>query len=697
MKEIFSKSRWIWLSESKVNQYADFFTEFFCMSDRVILRISADTNYALYINGRFIYSGQYPDYPNYKIYDEIPIGEYCCIGKNILAILGWSAGEDSSTYRKEQAGVLFEIVCGETILAYSGEHIFVREDRCYRSGDVEKISPQIGFSFLYDATREDHWINGGGEGFSYSLVVQKNCKMYPRPDARLQYKKDYRAVLHSQGEVLYKGKAETAAQTVSEVFLRYKALDKMGNAFEENPLLPFEGGWRLKSTSDGLYAVADMGEEVSGYVCLDIEVADDTEIIVAFGEHLLDSRVRSYIDGRNFAFTYRACKGRNVWCGNLRRLGLRYIQIYCECKEVVLYDCRVLRTEREVRQQSVDIRDGLFRCIFENGVRTLKNCMHEHYEDCPWREQSLYGMDSRNQMLFGYYVFHNDGYAQSNLRLMAEGLRDDGLLDLCFPARIGVTIPSFSLYYVFALAENYRHTGNSGFAEKIFPVAQKIMESFERRRDQLGLIPVFSETGYWNFYEWKEGLDGGLIFRDKELPLRYDCCLNLLYLYAIQQMSWLCNSLGKQDIYGGKAAELKSAVIKTFYDSGRQAFAAENERGIKRIYAQLPQALALMTECFSEAEQSLILCLTERRDLITLSLSNKVWAYDALLQKDRRKYLGFVLEDMKRIFGAMVLCGDTTLYETESGPNDFYRAGSLCHGWSAVPCYILKRYAEGVI
>ena len=66
--------------------------------------------------------------------------------------------------------------------------------------------------------------------------------------------------------------------------------------------------------------------------------------------------------------------------------------------------------------------------------------MHEHYEDCPWREQALYAMDSRNQMLCGYYVFQNKEFAASSLRLLALGQREDGLLELCAPARVGVTL-----------------------------------------------------------------------------------------------------------------------------------------------------------------------------------------------------------------------------------------------------------------
>ena len=692
MNKVFSLSKWIWLSETKVNQYADFVTTFVLDKEDAVLRISADTNYALYLNGKFVYAGQYPDYPHYKIYDEFSVGKDCRAGENVLAVLAWSAGEDSSTYRRETAGLLFEIVSGGEVIASSGEQVLAREDPCYRSGEVEKVTSQLGFSFHYDATREDDWKIGKLSGFVPAVAVEKKCRMFPRPIERLISFPAQGAVLCSQGDALFGTPAKTAAQTASELFLRHVPLDRMGNVFSAAPHLPCAQGWKIEGQS-GVYALVDMGEEASGFVCLDFEIDRDAEIIVAFGEHLHDLRVRSYIDGRNFAFTYRAHRGRNRWCGNLRRLGLRYLQICSPCG-IVLYDCGVRQVRYPVTLRGGWIEDGLYRAIDENGIRTLQNCMHEHYEDCPWREQALYAMDSRNQMLFGYYVFEKNSYAQANLRLMAAGLRKDGLLELCFPARVAITIPAFSLYFVYAVAENYFHTGDAAFLQEMFPTAEKIMAGFQDRMDANGLIPIFVQAPYWNFYEWKEGLDGGEVHRDKAVALRYDSCLNFLYLYALQQMQKLCGALGVQDVYGGQIPALKQALVQNFYDEERGIFAAVSEQGKKSVYAQLPQALALATDCCPKGKEMLIACLTDGQDLVALSLSNKIWAYEALIKEEQ---LDYVLKDIEKTFGPMVLCGDKTLYETEGGANDFHYAGSLCHGWSAVPCYIFRRYAKEIV
>ena len=76
-----------------------------------------------------------------------------------------------------------------------------------------------------------------------------------------------------------------------------------------------------------------------------------------------------------------------------------------------------------------------------------------------------------------------------------------------------------------------------------------------------------------------------------------------------------------------------------------------------------------------------------------ITLSYTVYKYDALLAFDY-KYARYVYDDIIAKWGKMVFGGATTFWETEAGADDFDGAGSLCHGWSAVPMYILERYGK---
>lgn len=102
----------------------------------------------------------------------------------------------------------------------------------------------------------------------------------------------------------------------------------------------------------------------------------------------------------------------------------------------------------EIRDISLQIGFDSHAAVQDVSVNTLKKCMHEHYEDCPWREQAMYALDSRNQMLCGYYAFKGQDFQKENLLFIAKGQREDGLLSLCFPTGIDIPIPFFSLVYI---------------------------------------------------------------------------------------------------------------------------------------------------------------------------------------------------------------------------------------------------------
>ena len=57
----------------------------------------------------------------------------------------------------------------------------------------------------------------------------------------------------------------------------------------------------------------------------------------------------------------------------------------------------------------------------------------------------------------------------------------------------------------------------------------------------------------------------------------------------------------------------------------------------------------------------------------------------------KKKNYSFILDEIADIWGGMLRNGATTFFETEKGASDFAYAGSLCHGWSAVPVYVYRK------
>ena len=69
----------------------------------------------------------------------------------------------------------------------------------------------------------------------------------------------------------------------------------------------------------------------------------------------------------------------------------------------------------------------------------------------------------------------------------------------------------------------------------------------------------------------------------------------------------------------------------------------------------------------------------------------KCFTYDALLKTNETKYRETVLFDIYANYGKMLDEGATATWETIDGAAAFGNAGSLCHGWSAIPAYYFRK------
>ena len=167
-----------------------------------------------------------------------------------------------------------------------------------------------------------------------------------------------------------------------------------------------------------------------------------------------------------------------------RRIAGRYMEAHCKQPIEVQY-IGLRPVDYPVAEILVSAGDAELQKRYDTAVYTLRCCMHEHYEDCPWREQALYIMDSRNQMLCGYYAFEdgNQAYARHNLELISKSLRPDGLLAICAPSGKDVPIPLFSLVYVLQVYEYIWHTCDGSVLDEVGATVDAIMRTFASRAE----------------------------------------------------------------------------------------------------------------------------------------------------------------------------------------------------------------------
>ena len=99
-------AEWIWHSGEPVwNETVDFLTEFTVHEPSACrIFVSANSHYALYLNDHFTANDQFPDYEQWKAYDELPLAGLVHAGRNTLCLSAYWQGDESLTYRPFPAG-----------------------------------------------------------------------------------------------------------------------------------------------------------------------------------------------------------------------------------------------------------------------------------------------------------------------------------------------------------------------------------------------------------------------------------------------------------------------------------------------------------------------------------------------------------------------------------------------------------------
>lgn len=662
---MFTGAKWIWTQEENKNQYIEIRCGFELAGDisAAKLAVSADNEYFAYINGAYAGGGQYDDFPMNKSYNTHDVEAIVKQGANELVIRAYHQGEPTYQYIPGPAGVIFALTAGENRVV-SGENCQARPYTAYESGHMEKVSNQLGYTFHVDLTAAE------AEWESVRIADDRAATtLYPRPIKDLVTGEPVPANEVYTGVYALRG-GDTPAKKMQEAFIA--------------PIKAADG-------ADGRVMIFDLGRETAGLVRIEVSCASGCEILVGYGEHLDDGRVRSWVGNRNFGFSVKAKAGDNSFTHLFRRISGRYLQAFFP------FDAEIKQLTIIPVDYPVDVRGGfkgvdrLMNKVYDTSVRTLRLCMHEHYEDTPWREQGLYAMDSRNQALCGYTAFGESDFPLACLKLMAEGIRPDGLLDICAPAADRITIPSFSLGWIISLHDFALYTGRVEEAGALLPAAQKLLGFFRSRIGNDGLIETPTDKQYWNFYEWAPGIDDGWEYggdyvnkgdrRDAPLCLFYAIALG----FAADVAQWSGNDDMAAALRDEKAAML-DAVEKAFWDEKAGLYLTYT--ATQPHYCQLVQSLALIAGAADgERAKKLRKAIAEKDErLVPATLSYLLFVYEALLGDD--EFRAAAVEDARELWGSMTLRGATSFWETIDGADAFADAGSLCHGWSAVPTWL---------
>ena len=615
-------AKWIWTEkEYTENCYGEFLCEFNCNGEKTELEVSADTDYAVFVNGEFFYGGQFADFPWYKVSDTLDITKAVKNGKNAVKIAVRYGGDLNFTNYIGRPAVRFAVKVGGKTVAVSDKNTPSRELPYFVPAEKQYITWQIGYSFHIDLSRAERKYTPSAE------VGEIAEKLVARPAKLLKF------------------------------------------------LPPVFG----KPLENGVY---DLGAETVGFPFISGVIPKGETVTVSFGEWLKeDGSVARIIGPRDFSFTVTGSGKPFSFTNRLRKLGLRYFQVEGNFKADGI---GLIPVEYPWEENGYVPKGELRKKIYSTAVKTLKLNSLEHYFDCPWREQGFYALDSRFQMKYGDCAFKNKEYRYGALKLMSEDRNGDGMISIVVPTSHKLVIPSFALFYVVAMEEYATATGDKRLIEEYFSKMLALTEKFKDNMKN-GLVREFTGENFWNFYEWNEGLNG-------VNKTEYESAINFTYLLELNSFIKICKMLGKESesaAFTALSQEIRSAINARFYDEkdGTYKFCDGSDTDY-----ELLNAYAILTET-ATGERAKALAeklVLSNGTFIPCTLSMLAFKYDALLKVSREKYADYVLKDIDGKYGYMLSQGATSFWETLKGKDDFDGAGSLCHGWSAMPAFYYK-------
>lgn len=237
----------------KDNQYVDFVVDFSCETANAALYISAKTDYAAWLNGEFLSSGQYGDFPNMKSVDVIDLSKKLVKGKNRLVITGWCMNQNTFSRIADGHGIIFEIISNNAPIVYSDCNVLSRESLNYKSGELYDVTFLLGKGYEYSFAQPRISNDSPLCDFNKSYETGETTEFFIRPVKKLILSKLCDTQIVARGSYIkYNGK--DYSESLQKAYLSLS--EEEGDVFT------------AQENADGVYFIVDLKKSARDFCIL---------------------------------------------------------------------------------------------------------------------------------------------------------------------------------------------------------------------------------------------------------------------------------------------------------------------------------------------------------------------------------------------------------------------------------------------
>ena len=533
-------------------------------AERLILRITADDYYKLYINGSFVCMGPAPGYPEQYFYNEVDITDYIIEGTNTIGVHLYYQGLINRVFISGDArmGLAAEFVRNGCVIA-----------ACDETWKYKRVYAYSGTTFGYDTQFVENFDERlypiGWEKTGYEDSDWENLKAYEYASYNL-------SLLPSKMLSVYPKKPE-------------RIVEKAKNHY-----------------------FLDFGEEIVGTLRVRASGKEGDKVILRFGEET--------VDGDELSVRYQMrcfCQYEDIWtlAGGESVLdqydykGFRYAEVLADPGvKLGLIEAVVRHYPIEDAACTVTCSDERLEQVFRICKNGVKYGTQEGYLDCPTREKGQYLGD-------GVITAHSQAVLTGSTELLekalsqykASGMIDKGLMTVV-PGGLMQEIADFSLLFPELVLTGYRLSGKKELLKEYAPVVKDVLDWFSDYEREDGLIGGVKPK--WNLVDWPSTLRDNYDFPlPKPVGEGVHCQLNALYLGAMKAYLEIGRLLGAEQSKG-KQTELRGRGSEDMCGKNRKNAAvssdtASAEAGFRSIADKFEKAYAAFRKAFYRPEQKL--------------------------------------------------------------------------------------------
>lgn len=305
--------------------------------------------------------------------------------------------------------------------------------------------------------------------------------------------------------------------------------------------------------------------------------------------------------------------------------------------------------------------------LWQESLNTLAICMRDTYMDCPERERGPYMGDASNEIDAALYSYDQGGLDLTKKAILAcvAWTRTDGAIPSRAPSVKPQEIPNQSLIFMTSVYHYWLHSGDRETAEAYCNAFLNYLRLVEMENG----LPVYRD-GSWTWDDWGDRIDTQLLQTG-------------IYYYALNVTKSLADDLGITE-----GTEFLAERMDSMRENWRAVY--YTEEGFKspdsKYVDDRANAMLALSGLAGEEDWPLI------TDVImsTYQASPFIEKYvlEALCVMGR---IDLALQRMRDRYAPMLKDEYDTLWETFDG-----ETGTVNHGWTAAPLYILSKYAAGI-